>query len=59
MDQTTILIVGAFVLLLLIAGIGLTIKEFSKMAKEPEKYTHPAYDEDEEEEKTEKDSADA
>lgn len=56
MDQTTILIVGAFVLLLLIAGIGLTIKEFSKMAKEPEKYTHPAYDE--EEEKAEEDVAD-
>lgn len=48
MDQTTILIIGAFVLLLVLGGIGLTILEFKKMAKEPEKYQPPAYDEDEE-----------
>jgi len=48
MDQTTILIIGIFVLLLLLGGIAFTIIEFQKMAKEPEKYSPPAYDEEEE-----------
>lgn len=48
MSQTTVLIIGIFVCLLLATGIFLTIKEFRKMAREPEKYKQPAYDEDEE-----------
>ncbi|MFQ5627826.1 MAG: hypothetical protein ACE5I1_03625 [bacterium] len=48
MDQTAILIIGVFVLLMLIGGVGFTIMEFSKMAKEPKKYNPPAYDEEEE-----------
>ncbi len=48
MSQTTVLIIGIFVFLLLVTGVGLTIREFRRMAKEPEKYTQPAYDEDEE-----------
>lgn len=49
MNLTIILIIGVFVLLLIIGGVSLTIMEFSKMAKEPEKYSPPAYDKEEEE----------
>ncbi len=48
MDQFTILLVGAFVGVLLLVGVGFTIMEFRQMAQRPDKFVAPAYDEEEE-----------
>ena len=55
MGQTTILIIGFIVFLLLAGGITFTILEFRKMEKEPDKYQPPAYDEEEEEKEEKED----
>jgi hypothetical protein len=41
MDQTTILIVGIFIFILLAIGAALTTEEFRKMDENPEKYKNP------------------
>ena len=41
MDQSTILIVGVIVFLLLAIGAALTTDEFRKMDENPEKYKEP------------------
>jgi len=41
MDQTTILIIGIIVFLLLAIGAALTTDEFRKMDENPEKYKAP------------------
>jgi hypothetical protein len=41
MDQTTILIIGIIVFVLLAIGAALTTDEFRKMDENPEKYKHP------------------
>jgi len=46
MDQSTILVIGIFVFILLAVGAALTIDEFRKMEENPEKYSTPL-DEDE------------
>ncbi len=48
MDQSTILIVGIFVFLLLAIGAALTIDEFRKMEEHPEDYVRPEDRDDEE-----------
>jgi len=46
MDQTTILIIGIIVFVLLAVGAALTTEEFRKMDENPDKYKAPD-DEDE------------
>jgi len=41
MDQSTILIIGVIVFLLLAVGAALTTDEFRKMDENPEKYKEP------------------
>lgn len=41
MDQSTILIIGIIVFILLVVGAALTTDEFRKMDENPEKYKAP------------------
>lgn len=51
MDQSTILIIGGFIFILLAVGAALTIDEFRKMEEDPDKYLAA---EDEEQQKEDK-----
>ena len=46
MDQTTILIIGIIVFVLLAVGAALTTDEFRKMDENPEKYKEPGNDDE-------------